>query len=56
MTMLKASEMPSCQSEEERKDEELRSAIGENEKARQDHLAVQRETVELCEELKIKKS
>lgn len=58
LMMLTAAVMPSCQSEEERKDEELReelrSAIGVIEKAQQEHLAVQREYVELHEELKLK--
>ena len=58
LTMM-AAVVPSCQSEEERKDEaireELRSAIEVIEKAQQDHIAAQREYVELHEKYKFEK-
>ena len=58
LMMLLTAAVPGCQSEAERKDEaireELRNAIGVIEKNQQDHLAVQREFVELHEKLKLK--
>ena len=58
LMLLLTAIMPSCESEQDRKDEamreELRSAIGVIEKNQQAHLAVQREFVELHEKLKLK--
>lgn len=58
LTMLLTASVPSSQSEADRKDEalreELRSAIPVIEQAQQDHVAVQREFVELHEKLKQK--
>ena len=60
LLIMTAAAMPSCQSEEERKDEaireELRAAIEVIEKAQQDHIAAQREHVELHEKHNFKKS
>ena len=60
LMMLTAAVMPSCQSEEDRKNEEqreeLRAAIEVIEKAQQDHIAAQREHVELHEKHNFKKS
>lgn len=58
LTMLLTAAAPSCESESDRKDEvlreELRNAIGVIERNQQDHLAVQREFVELHEKLNLK--
>ena len=60
LLIMTAAAMPSCQSEEERKNEEqrdeLRSAIEVIEKNQQDHITTQREYVELHEKYKFEKS
>ena len=60
LLIMTAAATLSCQSEEERKDEaireELRAAIEVIEKAQQDHIAAQREYVELHEKYKFEKS
>ena len=59
LMLLLTAAMPSCQSEADKQDEELReglrSMIGGIEKEQQAHLKAQRELVELHEKLKLKK-
>ena len=58
LMLLLTAAMPSCQSEADKKDEELReglrTSIGGIEKDQQAHLIAQRELVELHEKLKLK--